>query len=61
MYGPNITKTGVHSPPEAIYILGKDNILFCFKRRRYGLFDSYYNTKPQCPWLDTGISKEIVG
>jgi hypothetical protein len=34
MYGPNITKTGVHSPPEAIYILGKDNILFCFKRRR---------------------------
>jgi hypothetical protein len=44
MYGPNITKTGVHSPPEAIYILGKDNILFCFKRRRYGLFDSYYNT-----------------
>jgi hypothetical protein len=44
MYGPNITKTGVHSPPEAIYILGKDNVLFCFKRRRYGLFDSYYNT-----------------
>ena len=51
MYGPNITKTGVHSPPEAIYILGKDNILFCFKRRRYGKFDSYYNTNLILPLL----------
>ena len=51
MYGPNITKTGVHSPPEAIYILSKDNILFCFKRRRYGLFDSYYNTNLILPLL----------
>jgi hypothetical protein len=31
MYGPNITKTGVHSPPETIYILSKENIVFVLK------------------------------
>ena len=31
MYGPNIAKTGVHSPPEAIYILSKENVFIVLK------------------------------
>jgi hypothetical protein len=48
MYVPNISVTGVRSPPEAIDILSKENIYFCINRSRYGLFDSSSSNTIQC-------------
>ena len=48
MYVPNISATGVRSPPEAIDILSKENIYFCINRSRYGLFDSSSSNTIQC-------------